>query len=122
MTQAAKKIRASEPSPAAEPVAVVESPKVTRVYPAQAASSAAAKAVRKATPKPKTQVVRVPAAEVIALIAELKITRSQLGQALGVSPSMVSEFVGKGRGNLMARSRWPEAQKKARAFAKKSLK
>lgn len=80
---------------------------------AAAKPKAAAKAV-----KPKAKVDRVPAADVVALIDELKITRTQFGQAIGVGPSMVSEFVGRGRGNLMARPRWHEAQRKARAFAK----
>jgi len=61
---------------------------------------------------------RVPAAEVIAFIESLVMTRTQFGQAVGLKPSSVSEIVGKGRGQLLAKSRWPEFQKKAKAFAK----
>ena len=72
----------------------------------------------KAEPKPRAVKERVPAADVIALIESVGITRTQYGQALGISPSMVSEHVGKGRGNLLAKSRWVEVQKTVRAFAK----
>lgn len=72
----------------------------------------------KTTPKPKVTVDRVPAAEVIAFIDSLGITRSQFGQAVGLKPSSISEIVGKGRGHLLARSRWADFQKKAKVFAK----
>jgi hypothetical protein len=115
MAQAEKKVQPGEPTEAPEPVAERESAKVTRIHP----TSKPKTTIKAAKPKSaKAPIARVPAADVIALIKELGITNSQFGQAIGVGPSMVSEFVGKGRGNLMARSRWPEAQKKAEAFAK----
>lgn len=91
-------------------------------------SAAATKAVKAATPKraakptkakaAQVKAERVPAADVEALIAELGITKSQLGKAASVSPSLVSEWFGKGRGQLLAKSRWADVQKKAKAFAK----
>jgi hypothetical protein len=75
----------------------------------------------KAEPKPKaakTAIERVPAQKVIALIEELGLTRTQYGQALGISPSMAVEHCGKGRGNLLRADRWAEVQKTVRAFAK----
>lgn len=44
------------------------------------------------------------------------------GTALGLSLSSISEFVGHGRGPLMAKDRWAEAKVKLAAFAKSSLK
>ena len=77
----------------------------------------------KATAKPKASTVeRVPAAEVIALVDELGITRSQLASAVGKSPSLVSEWVGKGRGHLVARSEWKAIEAAARKWAKANLK
>lgn len=96
--------------------------KVQPIRPEVPSAKAPKQDAKPKTAKPKAPIARVPAADVVALIKELGITNTQFGQALGVGPSMVSEFVGKGRGNLMARTRWPEAQTKARAFAKKSLK
>jgi hypothetical protein len=93
----------TKPDP--KPAAKVTKPKTTAAKP-------------KTAPKPKVTLDRVPAAEVIAFIDSLGITRSQFGQAVGLKPSSISEIVGKGRGHLLARSRWPEFQKKAKAFAK----
>ncbi|HXG26531.1 MAG TPA: hypothetical protein VNL94_06740 [Candidatus Binatia bacterium] len=84
---------------------------------AKAPAKPAAKA-KAAAPKPKAAIDRVPAAEVVALIEELKITRSQLAAATGKSPSLVSEWVGKGRGHLVARSEWKAIEAAARKFAK----
>jgi hypothetical protein len=81
---------------------------------------------KKATPKEaapkakaaaKPSVERVPAAEVIALIDQLGITRAQLAKATGKSPSLVTEWVGKGRGHLVARSEWKAIEAAARKFA-----
>lgn len=116
MAETAEKVRAGSPAEAPEIVGEAEG-KVTPIYPAKAKAPTKPKPAPKAA-KPKAKVDRVPAADVIRFIDELKISRSQLAQALGVSPSMVTEWVGKGRGQLMARPRWPEAQRKAKAFAK----
>ncbi|MEW6223487.1 MAG: hypothetical protein AB1627_02545 [Chloroflexota bacterium] len=60
----------------------------------------------------------MPAETFAAELTRLKLTKTQAAKALGLSPSSVSEFVGAGRGNLMAKSRWPEAKAKLAAFAK----
>jgi DNA-binding transcriptional regulator YiaG len=92
--------------------------------------SSRADATAKTTPRPKATktaakpkaerkpIERVPAENVIALLDQIGLTRSQLASAMKVSPSLVSEWVGKGRGNLLAKSRWTEVQKVARAAAK----
>jgi hypothetical protein len=85
-----------------------------------APARAAAKA--KVVKAPGVPVERVPAAEVLALLKELGMSKTQLAQAVGVSGSLVAEHTGKGRGQLLARARWPEYEKKARAWAKKALK
>jgi hypothetical protein len=97
--------------PVAKLIAKVTKPKAMAAKPKVSAKP-------KSTPKPKVAVDRVPAAEVIAFIESLGMTRTQFGQAVGLKPSSISEIVGKGRGHLLARSRWPEFQKKAKAFAK----
>lgn len=70
----------------------------------------------KAAAKPSA-VERVPAAEVVALLTALGLTKSQLARAVGCSSSLVSEWVGAGRGQLMHRERLAAVTKAARAFA-----
>lgn len=93
-------------------------------------SAAAAKAVKAATPKakpktePKVKVLaeRVPAETVLALLKELGLSKSQLATATGKSPSLVSEWVGKGRGRLISRDQFAVVEQAARAFAKEGAK
>ena len=74
--------------------------------------------MRNVTPKPdKVAAARVPADRVLALLDELRISRSDLARAVGKSPSLVAEWTGKGRGNLMAEAKWAEVESAARASA-----
>lgn len=77
-----------------------------------ATKTTAAKAAQKAKAE------RVPAETFVAELTRLHLTKTQAATALGVSPSLISEFVGKGRGTLMAKTRWTEAKAKLAAFAK----
>lgn len=93
---------------------------------AKAAAKPAPKPAAKAKPakaaKPKTEVARVPAETFVAEVKRLKLTNTQAAKALGVSPSSISEYVGHGRGRLMAQDRWADAKKALAAFAKEGLK
>lgn len=94
---------------------------------AAAAAKASAKPAAKAKPakpatKPKSEVARVPAETFVAEVKRLKLTNTQAAKALGVSPSSISEYVGHGRGRLMAQDRWGDAKKALAAFAKEGLK
>lgn len=62
----------------------------------------------------------VPFAEVTALLTELRMTKSHLGQATGKSPSLVSEWVGAGHKTGLDVAQWADVQKAARAFATKT--
>jgi hypothetical protein len=64
----------------------------------------------------------VPAETVLALLAELKLTKTQLAQATGKSNSLVSEWVGKGRGRLVSTADWTAYEVAARKFAKEGTK
>ena len=80
----------------------------------------AAKVAKPKAAKPKAEpVVRVPAAEVEALVKDLGITKTQLAQAAGVSTSLIAEWTGrtgKRPGRLLAASRWEDVQGQARAL------
>jgi hypothetical protein len=65
---------------------------------------------------------RIPAETVLALLAELKMTKSQFAQAIGKSPSLVSEFVGHGRGRLVSTTDFAAHEKLARAFVREGAK
>lgn len=82
------------------------------------AAAPKAKAAPKATAKTKALVVRVPAAEMEALLADTGLSKSQLAKAAAVSPSLVSEWVGMGRGQLMNRDRFAAVAKAAKGYAK----
>jgi hypothetical protein len=74
---------------------------------------------RKAESKPSGAIDRVPPSELLALLAEHGINRSQLAKALGVTTSRISEMTTDRRPKShVARSRWPEVVKAAKAAAK----
>lgn len=79
-----------------------------------------------AAAKPAAKVAKVreivPFADVTALLTELGLTKTQLGQATGKSSSLVSEWVGSGRKTGLNVANWADVQKAARAFAKKGVK
>jgi DNA-binding transcriptional regulator YiaG len=119
---------------AAAPAATEPAPEIVRQDPgtglATIGPKPAAKAKAKAPAKPmaakpaakpkaeRKPIERVPAAEVEALLKELGMSKTQLAKACGASASLVSEWVGKGRGQLVNRDRWAGIQKAARTFAK----
>jgi len=67
------------------------------------AKPAKPKTAKAAAPKPRATIERVPAVDVIALLAQVGISRLQLAAAMKISPSLVTEWVGKGRGNLLTK-------------------
>ena len=75
----------------------------------------------KAAPKVKA-VERVPAETFVAELTRLHLSNTQGAKALGLSSSSISEFVGHGRGRLMAKDRWTDAKAKFATYAKASLK
>jgi hypothetical protein len=107
-------------APAHQPVAKKASapePTCEGMNPAPKAKRAAPKARN-----PKAAIERVPAETVLALLAELKLTKTQLAQATGKSNSLVSEWVGKGRGRLVSTADWAAYEVAARKFAKEGTK
>jgi DNA-binding transcriptional regulator YiaG len=99
----------AEPEAPAEPVNLHETlaKSVRAAAKARAATKPAPKA--KPAPKPKAQVQRVPAPEVLKALKRLGMSQSSFARAAGVSPSLVCEWVGKGRGMLAVRERWTAA-------------
>jgi hypothetical protein len=127
-------IQQPTPDPVAEPVgepniedgALLSDLVAKRAKKAAAPKPAVKKApAKKAAPRakaPKAALERVPAATILALIAELKLTKTQLAQATGKSNSLVSEWVGKGRGRLVSTTDWTAYEVAARKFAKEGAK
>lgn len=70
-----------------------------------------------ATKPAAVKVERVPAATFLAEIKRLGITKSQAARACSVSPSLVTEWSGGGRHNLLAASRWDAVREQLAAFA-----
>jgi hypothetical protein len=96
--------------------------KKTASVPATKKTSATKTAPKAQKLAPRAAVERVPAQTVLALIAELKLTKTQLAQATGKSNSLVSEWVGKGRSRLVSAADWAAYETAARKFAKEGTK
>lgn len=67
---------------------------------------------------PTKKVDRVAADVVVGELKRLGLSKSQAAAACGVSPSLVTEWTGGGRHNLLAASRWTEVRKTLATFAK----
>lgn len=68
-------------------------------------------------PKPAREVVAFD--EINAFLAGLRMGKSDLARAVGVGPSLISDWTGSGRKSGLNAARWPEVQEKARDYAAK---